>query len=210
MSKTKKGVSKVSKVIEESVVPNAHAEAAQERVNELRHMRELIPRFTVPASTKDAVRLHSAASVPPEFVELTAMAVANQNALVRGDAATPAQVRDLMSYADAYSPLADELEAFAQFVRHSVTVARNTAGSEALTTYSLAQRLAKKPAHAALAPYVADMRRALGRDRKASPEDVAQKAAEDAAKAAAKAAKAAEKVTKTAPKPAPPAPKQSS
>jgi hypothetical protein len=36
---------------------------------------------------------------------------------------TPAEVRDLMSYSDAYDPLADELEAFAQFIRHSTTAA---------------------------------------------------------------------------------------
>ncbi len=184
----------------ETVVPNPHAEAAQLRVNELRQTRELIPHFVIPASTKDTARLRSAASVSPEFVELTAMAVANENALVRGGAATPAEVRDLMHYADAYSPYADELEALAQFVRHSVTAARNAAGSEALTTYSLAQRLAKKPVHAGLAPRVADMRRSLGRGRKASPEVAAKKAEADAAKAAAKATKAAEKIAKPAAK----------
>jgi hypothetical protein len=85
----------------------------------------------------------------------------------------PAEVRDLVSYADAYDPLADELEAFAQFLRHSVKAARNLAGSEALTTYSLAQRPAKQPRTAHLAPYVDDMRHALGRVRKASPGDEA-------------------------------------
>jgi hypothetical protein len=137
--------------------------------------------------------------VPREFVELATMAVANQSELVRGASAPPAVVRDLMSYADAYSPVADELEALAQFVRHSVIAARNQAGHEALTTYALAQRLAKRPEHVVLAPYVADMRRALGRTRKTSPEAAAQKAAEAAVRAVAKAAKAAAKVTKTAP-----------
>ena len=73
-----------------------------------------------------------------------------------------------MSFADAYEPVADELEAFAHFIRHSVISARNTAGSDALTTYALAQRLAKRPESADLAPHVDDMRRALGnRGRKA-------------------------------------------
>ena len=49
------------------------------------------------------------------------MAVTNQKALVREERVPPAEIRDLMSYADAYSPVADELEALAQFVRHSVT-----------------------------------------------------------------------------------------
>jgi hypothetical protein len=111
------------------------------------------------------------------FIELTYVAVANQPVLVRAEGATAGQVRDLVSYADSYGPLADELEALAHFVRYSVTAARNAAGLEALTTYSLAQRLSKLPHNAHLKPHVADMRRALGRGRKVTPEVAAQKAA---------------------------------
>lgn len=172
----------------ESVVSKAvstefttHTDSAQARLQELRSMRDLIPHFVLPQSRKDTVRLSSAASVPPEFVELTAVAVTNEQALVRGDAATPAEMRDLMSYADAYAPFADELEAFARFVRHSVTAARNIAGSEALTTYALTQRLAKQRKTAHLATYADAMRRALGRVRKVSPEARALKEAKKAA-----------------------------
>ncbi|HUP59087.1 MAG TPA: hypothetical protein VNA69_01570 [Thermoanaerobaculia bacterium] len=175
---------------------NPHVEAAQARLQELRLMRDQIPRFLIPESSREVLRLTSAASVPPEFVELTVVAVANQKALMRGESATPAEIRDLLRYAEAYSPLADELEALAQFVRFSVNAARNTAGSEALTIYSLAQRLAKRRENAGLAPCVADMRRALGRTRKQSPEAVAKRAAAKAARAAEKAARAAGKLAK--------------
>jgi hypothetical protein len=161
----------------------SHTESAQARLQELRQTRVLIPHFVIPESPRERARLNSAASVSPEFVELTAVAVANEQSLVRGDAATPAEVRDLMSYAEAYGPYADELEAFAQFVRHSVTAARHQAGMEALTTYSLAQRLAKRPRTAHLAPYVADMRRALGRMRKLTAEERKLRAEKKAAKA---------------------------
>ena len=107
---------------------NPHVEAAQARLRELRLMRDQIPRFLIPESPKAALRLNSAASVPPEFVELTVVAVANQKALARGESISPAEIRDLMRYAEAYSPLADELEAQAQFVRFSVNAARNAAG----------------------------------------------------------------------------------
>jgi len=137
--------------------------------------------------------LNGVASIPAAFIELTNVAIANQTALVRAEGRTPAQVRDMLAYADAYAPLADELEALAKFVRHSTALVRNAAGAEALTTYSLAQRLAKQPGNGALVPYVADMRRALGRGRKPTPEALAQKAAERAAKAAARVAKAAPK-----------------
>jgi len=188
--------------------PMSHAEAAQQRLQELRRWRELIPHFVTPASPDEMQRLSSAASVSPEFIELTNVAVANQTALVRTDGVTPAEVRDLVSYADAYGPLADELEAVAQFIRHSTMTARNIAGTEALTRYALAQRLAKQRKTAYLAPHVADMRRALGRGRRASPETAARKAAAMAAKAAERAAKAAVRAAKTPPDLPPPDPAQ--
>ncbi|HEY0142859.1 MAG TPA: hypothetical protein VGF48_18305 [Thermoanaerobaculia bacterium] len=164
---------------------NSHIEFAQARLQELRKMRAMIPRLIINLLPQERSRLNNAASVPPEFVELTNVAVANETSLVRGDALTPAEVRDMTGYADAYDPFADELEAFAQFVRHSVNSARYHAGSEALTTYALAQRLAKRPATAHLAPYVADMRRALGRMRKVKAEERKQREAEKAAAAVA-------------------------
>lgn len=166
------------------VETNKHTDEAQARLQELRQMRERIPRFLIPADPRETNRLSSAASVPAAFVELTLVATTNERPLTRGEGATPAEMRDLMSYADAYEPLADEAEAFAQFVRHSVTAARNKAGSEALTTYSLTRRLSKRPEYAHLAPYVADMRRALGRVRKLSPEVLARRAAKKAARQA--------------------------
>jgi len=194
--------------VEPTGTPISHAEAAQQRVQELRRWRELIPHFVMPASIDATRRLIPAASVSPEFIELTNVAVANQPALVRNEGITPAEIRDLVSYADAYGPLVDEHEAFAQHLRHSVTAARNLAGSEALTTYSLARRLAKHRKTAHLAAYVADMRRALGRVRKVSPEAIAEREAARAAKAAERAAKAAERAakkpsSKPEPKPAP-------
>lgn len=183
MSTNEKSVSTVT-ATEPSI---NYAEAAQERVRELQRWREQIPHFTTPESTDASRRLSSAAAVSPEFIELTNLAVANHMPLVRAEGVTPAQVRDLLAYADSFGPLADELEALAQFIRYSARSARYLAGSEALTTYSLASRLSKRPATAYLAPYVADMRRALGRGRKPSRDVLARKAAARAAKAAERA-----------------------
>jgi len=141
---------------------------AQERVDEIRAMREKIPNFVIPSFKGERQRLTTAASVPPQFVEQVAMTIKNSEKLVAAGAADADRIRDLMNFAEAYDSVADEFEAMAGFVRHSVTVAKNTAGSYALTTYALAQRLAKRPESADLAPHVDDMRRALGnRGRKA-------------------------------------------
>ena len=182
------------------VTPTSYAEAAQERVLELRKWRDEIPHFAIPETNDATKRLSPAASIPSEFIELTNVAVTNETALVRGDGATAPQVRDLVAYADSFEPLADELEALATFVRYSTTAARNAAGSEALTTYALAQRLAKRARYGHLKPAVADMRRALGRiNKRSTPEKVAQQLAQRAAKAAARvAAKAAKAKPQTA------------
>ena len=135
-------------------------------IEQARVMRQQVPHLVFPTSKGEAQRLSNAASVPPEFVELSAVSVRNSTALVRSGALDPAQTRDLMRYADAYDPVADELEALAQFIRHSTLAARNKAGTEALTTFALAKRLAKRPENADLLPFVEDMRRTLGRTRK--------------------------------------------
>ena len=154
----------MSQVNEVPVTPSqTYTDAAQVLVEDVRGMRQKIPNLVIPESGNASQKLVTAATVPPQFVELTAVAVRNSAALVRGGGADPVRTRDLMSYADAFLPLADELEALAHFIRHSALTARNIAGSDALTTYALAQRLAKRPETADLAPHVADMRNALGK-----------------------------------------------
>ncbi len=141
---------------------SVHSEAAQTLVGDLRALRQKIPNLTVPISKGERKKLASAAAVPAEFVERTTVATENNRKLTRGDALLPEQARELMSYAEAFEPVAEEVEALARFLRHSVTAARNKAGSDALVTYALAQKLAQNPEHADLAPWLADMRRSLG------------------------------------------------
>jgi len=169
-------------VVEPTVTPINHTETAQLRIEELRAWREQIPRFAIPETADATQRLSQAASVSPIFIELTNVGVTNHTALMRTEGTPPAEIRDQVAYAIAYVPLADELEALAQFIRYSTTAARNLAGTEALTTYSLAQRLAKQKRYAYLKPHVADMRRALGKYRKPKPEETPKKAAEGAVK----------------------------
>lgn len=188
-------------VVVPNETPNGHTEAAQARLQELRQSRALIPHFSLPISAKETARLATAASVSRQFVEASASAMANEKVLER-PSVTPDEMRDLVSYADAYGPLADEYEAMAQFLRHSINAARNVAGSEALATYHNAKRLAKIPRYAGLAVYVADMRRALGKARGRETAEQAQQRA-DRAVARARAAKAKEQARKP-PVPTPP------
>jgi hypothetical protein len=143
----------------------SHKAAAAAIIDEVRGLKDRIPHFVIPESRADRQRLVRAASLPPEFIDLTSMATRNNEDLARGGNSGPDKTEDLNRYAEAYGPLADELEAMALFVRHSVRTAKNQAGSNALMTYAMAQRLAKRPETASLAPHVEDMRRALANPR---------------------------------------------
>jgi len=140
---------------------SVHTAAAQARILELRAMREAIPEFKIPDTKAEARRIVANASVPPEFVELAATAVTLSPDL-RRETSAPNRVRDRMDYADAYSPLADEFEASAKFLRHSIRVARGEAGSDALATYALAKHVSRRPEQGELKVHVRDMERALG------------------------------------------------
>jgi hypothetical protein len=168
MSTQKKSVSENTETAVTETPASSYSDGAQAFVDQLRRMRETIPHFAIPTLKSGRQTLSSVASLPAAFVELTAVARTNSAALVRGEGTTPAETRDLMAYGDAYNPVADELEAMAQFIRYSIAAAKAKAGVEALTTYSLARRLARRPEHADLAPHVADMRRALGNRGKRS------------------------------------------
>jgi hypothetical protein len=145
----------------------SYHEAAQAFLEELRRMREKIPHFAIPA-VKGRQRLSTVKSLPPEFIELAAAVRANHPALVRGAETTPAESRDLTAYAEAFVPVAQELLAMNQFVLFSIDAAKGKAGTEALMTYAVSRRLAKRPEHADLIPHVAALRRAFGNRGKRS------------------------------------------
>jgi len=137
----------------------SHVDSAQARIEELRAMRQKIPNLVIPVSKAAGRRLVSTASIPKKFVELTAVAVKNNTTLVRPAGQDLERDRDLITYAEAYAPVADELEALAHFIRHSIAAARSKVGSSALTTYNVARALAKSPEMADLLPHVEDMGR---------------------------------------------------
>ena len=150
--------------------PASYTDDAAAIIDVVRGLKDQIPNFVIPESKGANQKLAKAASVPLTFINLAALAIRNNGELARGGNTDQPQMLDLASFAEAFAPLADELEAMALFVRHTVRAASNKAGSEALTTYALAQRLAKRPETASLAPHVEDMRIALGnfgRNRKA-------------------------------------------
>ena len=152
--------------------PVSHTDGAQALIDKIHALRDSIPNLVVPTAPNANQRLASAARVSHDFVEMTVTATANSSHLTVAGSLDATKMRDLLSYAEAYGPAVAQLEAVTEYLKHSVMAAKNQAGSQALTTYSLARRLAKQPATAYLAPLVAAMRDKLGakgRPTKAQP-----------------------------------------
>jgi len=159
---------------------DTYTTAAQQHVEQLRAMRATLPNFTLPETADARRRLAAVASLPPAFVEIVAMAIKNNPPLEQGSPGADL-IRERMAYAAAFEAVADEFEAMGHFLRHSITAARNQAGTAALTGYELAKRLAKQPGHAGLVEYVADMTRALGlRERAAKSKATRKRKKEEA------------------------------
>ena len=155
----------------------SHLDEAVALIDDIRAMKQRVPNFVVPQSRNAGRQLTAAASVPPPFVDLAALAIRNNEELTRGGNSGSAQMRDQMDFADAYDPVADELEALAHFIRHSVRVARNAAGSNALLTYAVAAPGAGtancRASHVGTPPSSRNSRRASSRNRDASGSDSA-------------------------------------
>ena len=153
----------------------SYTDSAQALIDKIQALKQEIPNFVVPPSSKENNRLTSAASVPTEFVEMTLTATQNSTHLALGGTMDSAQVRDLIQFADAYAPVVAQLQALTSFLKHSVVLARNKAGRQALTTYSLAQRLSKQPEASYLAPIAEAMKHSLGqKGRKAQTQQPAR------------------------------------
>jgi hypothetical protein len=152
-----------------AIVENALAspqEGAQALLDTIAGVRASIPTFPFHVAPGERRRLTVYKTVRPEAIEQSNTAMQNEPLLARS-AVDPDQMRSLVRYATAYGPVADALAAAATEMRESVDSAQAKAGMEALTTYQVAARLARRPYGAHLGTLVQSMRRALGRSRRA-------------------------------------------
>jgi hypothetical protein len=91
-----------------SPTPVSYRDAAQALMQQARDMRQQVPKLVIPLKGEGR-RLAPGAAVPAEFVQLTAAAVTNNAPLGSAGGTDPAKARDLLSYADEFGPVADEL-----------------------------------------------------------------------------------------------------
>jgi len=141
-----------------SPVSPSRVEAAAAMIVRIDQFVADIPKF--PIVSRSAAQLAAASAVPPEFIEQSNVALIAEQALTR-PGVDAGQNRDLVAFSIAYGPVADAMEAAAATIRRTAADARAKAGSEALTTYAIAQRLATHPETAHLSALVENMRRTL-------------------------------------------------
>jgi hypothetical protein len=150
----------------------SHADAAQALVQKIQEIRDLIPNVVI-LTAQERRKLSGASSLSREFVEETVASTQNSTHLAVAGTLDATQMRDLLAFTDAYAPVVAQAESLMRFLQHTVAVAKARSGSQALMTYSLAQRLAKKPETAYLVPMVDAMRQKLGKrgaSRKPQPQ----------------------------------------
>jgi len=141
-------------------VTKSRVEAAHALLETVSGLRQEIPTFSFPVVPGSRRLTNSVKRISPEFMEQSNVALKTRPELARGEV-DPDQLRDVFQCAMAYEPIADALEALAKEVRTNVDTAKHKAITEALITYSVAQRLSKRPEYADLVPIVQAMRRAL-------------------------------------------------
>jgi hypothetical protein len=147
-------------VNETNTNPTARAEGARAMMERIEAWRQEIPDFSLRLPSGNRTNLGRARLVPPDFVEQIGAAMTGDETLTRGGT-TPDQMHDLVLYALTYGPVADEMDRLAKEMRHSVDTARVKAGTEALITFRVAERLATVPGNEHLIPMVETMRKTL-------------------------------------------------
>jgi hypothetical protein len=154
------------------VVPVSHAEAARQLSESLRAMQSTIEGFVLPPQPLDAQsRLRGHRTLPDAFFLELAVAIESSEAFVKAlEAAslplTPAEIREMLRYAEAYLPFADALERFARGVRHTVAARRANVGRKASSAYRIAQGMNLLVDVSLPVPQAESMKRAFGTRRK--------------------------------------------
>lgn len=136
---------------------------SQVLLQKLRDLRDAVPGYTPENAGGRKHVLGIKASLPNEFLVAASVAIDSSNALKAATQVDTDAVREAVEFTQAFETVADEAEAFARGVRHTIALKRAAAANDALQAYDIAKGLARKPEGASLASHIGDMRRTLGR-----------------------------------------------
>ena len=139
--------------------------AARSVIEKIRAVQESIPDFQ-PATANSGRHLVPTATLPNTFIEAACAAVDASPELRSAVKVNPDEARESLAFSMAFEPAAEEAEALARGIRHTIAVRRARAGDAALHTYDVAKSLARRGDGANLTPHVTAMKHGLGRGGK--------------------------------------------
>lgn len=156
-------------------IPITHAEAALRLVEDLRKLHGSIPGFAIPPTTLGPqTRPRGYRTLPNRFFDSLAVALESSERIAAAVALTPAEIRDMLRFCEAYLTVADELDRFSRGIRYLVGTRRADVGRRAVAAYRVAQGMNLQVDIAPPVPEVDAIARAFSRRRKsgATPEEV--------------------------------------
>lgn len=159
MATTKKEVSALD---EGPVTRVSQSAAAKEIIDAIRALRDKIPGYEAAPKTMPAT-IRVRASMPSEFLEAAAVAVASSEALGNASKMSPDELREAVAFGAAFEAVADEAEAFARAIRFRISSRRADAASAAMVTYDMARSFGKRGSSNELVSHVKEMQRSLGK-----------------------------------------------
>ncbi|HJQ39368.1 MAG TPA: hypothetical protein VKB93_19680 [Thermoanaerobaculia bacterium] len=147
--------------------PLSHTERARLVLEHIRGIKELIGGFTF-GGAPDSRTLNFVKSVPDEFLEATAVALEASEDLAKIDRISATELREVVAFALAFTPVADELAYMHRAVQYTIALRRADAGQRSLQVYQMGKTITRKmavPGSQVLIPHMEAMKRTLGKAR---------------------------------------------
>jgi hypothetical protein len=174
---------------------STHLETARQAMSLINEAVKLIRDLEYPTPEQDH-SIDASASVSDDFLIAVATVADTTPAMAAAASLTGEELREVVDFSTAYTPLGDALELATRAVRYTIKVERAGAGMKALRAYQIAKGLNRNLRNRVLGqriatiskvqvPQLENMKRALAaskRPRKTGPEAAAAKAAKAAAK----------------------------
>ena len=151
----------MSNVIE---IPSSHDVAARDALAQIRAIVQAVPGYGF-AGTMHRRRISFLSAVPDRFFYAVALALDALPVLAAAAGVTGAELRDAVSYSNAYRPFATELTLMANGVVQGVIATRAEKANLGLKAYRLSRGYNSPGDRELLVPHLAGMREALGRGR---------------------------------------------
>ena len=150
---------------DETTTPNQYEKDAQEILVQIRALMQKVRGYGF-TTVSHRRRLTPAATLPVSYLLSVGVAMDASPELSRATGLTGAEIRDVVNFFNAFSPVVDEMKLAAAGLEQTVQSQRGGIGQKCLKGYSMAKSFNRPADGGMLVPHIADMKRTLGRGRK--------------------------------------------